>query len=368
MKVLHIISGGESGGSKKHLVQLLTNSPVEAELLLLTEGAFAQDARKAGIPVTVIQQSSRLDRSTGKKILAFLKQGGFSLVHSHGARANFLVNSIYKKLGMPWFITVHSDPTLDFLHQPKPLAKIFTVLNQRAMRRADHLFAVSEKFKDMLIRMGVKPKKITSVFNGINFHETLPAFDKREIRESLGAQADDFVFAIVARLHPVKGHDILLEAFAKTDKKDWKLWIIGEGDLRTKLEEQAQKLGINDRVAFLGKRDDVDQLLYAADVSLLTSHSESFPLVLLESADMATPVISTNVGGVPALIDPGKTGWIVEPGRADALMYAIGKAMDAETDTEAMGHLLRSFAKENFSNENLQRDSLAIYNKVLNVN
>ncbi|MBT2581300.1 glycosyltransferase [Planococcus sp. ISL-109] len=368
MKVLHIISGGETGGSKKHLVQLLTNSPVEAELLLLTEGAFAEDARKAGIPVTVIGQSSRFDRSTGKKILSFLKIGGFSLVHSHGARANFLINSIYKKLGMPWFITVHSDPTLDFLHQPKPLAKIFTMLNQRAMRRADHLFAVSEKFKDMLIQMGVEPKKITSVFNGINFHKTLPAFDKQAIRESLGAHPEDFVFAIVARLHPVKGHDILLEAFAKTGKAPWKLWVIGEGDLRMKLEQQAEKLGLQDRVAFLGKRDDVDELLYAADVSLLTSHSESFPLVLLESADMATPVISTNVGGVPALVDPGKTGWIVEPGRADALMYAIEQAMDTATDTEEMGHQLRSFAKERFSNENLQRDIHTVYSKVLKVN
>lgn len=366
MKALHIISGGETGGSKKHLLQLLANSPVEAELLLLTEGAFAEDAKKAGIPVTVIRQNSRLDRSTGKKILAFLETGGFSLVHSHGARANFLINSIYKKLGMPWFITVHSDPTLDFLHQPKPLAKIFTKLNQRAMRRADHLFAVSERFKDMLIRMGVKPNKITPVFNGINFHETLPNFDKQAIRKSLGANPEDFVFAIVARLHPVKGHDILLEAFAKNDKNPCRLWIIGEGDLRVKLEQQAQKLGIEDRVSFLGKRDDVDELLYAADVSLLTSHSESFPLVLLESADMATPVISTNVGGVPALIDPGKTGWIVEPGRADALMFAMEQAMEA--DTEEMGRLLRSFAKENFSNENLQKETHNIYSNILKLN
>lgn len=365
MKVLHVISGGETGGSKKHLLQLLANSPVEAELLLLTEGAFAEDARKAGIPVTVIQQNSRLDRSTPRKILLVLKKGGFTIIHSHGARANFLIDSVYKKLGVPWFITVHSDPTLDFLHQPKPLAKVFTVLNQRAMRRADHLFAVSEKFKDMLIQMGVEPKKITPVFNGINFHETLPDFDKLAIRESLNTAEDDFVFAIVARLHPVKGHDILLDAFAKIEKP-CKLWIIGEGDLRQKLTQQAEALGISERVQFLGTRSDVDGLLYAADVSLLTSHSESFPLVLLESADMATPVIATNVGGVPALVDPGKTGWIIEPGRSDALVHVMEKAIDA--NTEEMGRLLRSFAKENFSNENLQREILRVYRGVLKLN
>ncbi|KYG59536.1 glycosyltransferase [Planococcus maritimus] len=365
MKVLHVISGGETGGSKKHLLQLLKNSPVEAELLLLTEGAFAEDARKAGIPVTVVQQNSRLDRSAPRKILLVLKKGGFSIVHTHGARANFLVDSVYKKLGMPWFITVHSDPTLDFLHQPKPLAKVFTVLNQRAMRRADHLFAVSEKFKDMLVQMGVQPRKITPVFNGINFHETLPDFDNRAIRESLNTEEDDFVFAIVARLHPVKGHDILLNAFAQIDQP-CKLWVIGDGDQSQKLRDQAAALNIENRVQFLGARTDVDQLLYAADVSLLTSHSESFPLVLLESADMATPVIATNVGGVPALVDPGKTGWIVEPGRADALEHVMSKAMQA--NTQEMGSMLRSFAKENFSNEKLQREIHQIYKSVLKLN
>lgn len=365
MKVLHVISGGETGGSKKHLLQLLANSPVEAELLLLTEGAFAEDARKAGIPVTVVQQNSRLDRSAPRKILMVLKKGGFSIVHSHGARANFLIDSVYKKLGMPWFITVHSDPTLDFLHQPKPLAKVFTILNQRAMRRADHLFAVSEKFKDMLIQMGVEPKKITPVFNGINFHETLPGFDKRAIRKALDTEEGEFVFAIVARLHPVKGHDILLNAFSQIERP-CKLWVIGEGSLREKLSEQAAELGISERVQFLGARNDVDQLLYAADVSLLTSHSESFPLVLLESADMATPVIATNVGGVPALVDPGKTGWIIEPGRADALKHVMEKAIDA--DTQEMGSMLRSFAKENFSNENLQREIQRVYSAVMKLN
>ncbi|ANU18014.1 hypothetical protein BBI11_13635 [Planococcus maritimus] len=365
MKVLHVISGGETGGSKKHLLQLLTNSPVEAELLLLTEGAFAEDARKAGIPVTVVQQNSRLDRSAPRKILLVLKKGRFSIVHTHGARANFLIDSVYKKLGMPWFITVHSDPTLDFLHQPKPLAKVFTILNQRAMRRADHLFAVSEKFKDMLVQMGVKPNRITPVFNGINFHETLPDFDKRAIRESLSTGEDDFVFAIVARLHPVKGHDILLNAFAQINQP-CKLWVIGDGDRSQKLRDQAAALGIENRVQFLGARTDVDRLLYAADVSLLTSHSESFPLVLLESADMATPVIATNVGGVPALVDPGKTGWIVEPGRVDALEHVMAKAMQA--NTQEMGSMLRSFAKENFSNEKLQQEIRQIYETVLKLN
>lgn len=366
MKLLHIISGGESGGSKKHLLQLFNNPPYEAELLLLTEGDFAEEARKLNIRVKVIQQNGRFDRSTPKKILSFIEENGFSLVHSHGARSNFLINNIKPKLQIPWFVTVHSDPALDFLHQPKLLNKIFTFLNKRALRNADHLFAVSEKFKVMLMEMNVPEEKISSIFNGIEFHDEIPRFDKGEIRESLTTSNEDFVFAIVARLHPVKGHEVLLNAFSKLSIPNIKLWVIGEGKLKDNLIRTAASLGIAEKVQFLGKRKDVNELLYAADVSLLTSYSESFPLVLLESADMGTPVIATDVGGVKSLVKPGKTGWIVPPGDEAALTLAAKAAY--ETDTTLMGIELREFAKNNFSNSNLQKELNRIYNEYIHSN
>lgn len=366
MKILHMISGGESGGSKKHLLQLFHEAPVEMELLLLTEGPFAQEARNLGVKVTVIQQKSRFDQSTSKKILEFIQLNDFSVIHSHGAKSNFLINSIHKKMNVPWFVTVHSDPSLDFLHQPKVINKFFTMLNKRALRNADHLFAVSEKFKTMLMEMGVEAHKITPVFNGIEFAEAIPAYDKTQIRAKEDAAETDFVFAIVARLHPVKGHEVLLKAFSRLNADNWKLWVIGDGALRKKLEAQAIDLDLQRNVNFLGARNDVDQLLYAADVSLLTSYSESFPLVLLESADMGTPVIATDVGGVSALVDHGKTGWIIKPGDEQSLLEAAKSAISS--DTSQMGSHLREFAVKNFSNANLQKKLLDTYRKNMKIN
>ncbi|WP_422123975.1 glycosyltransferase [Planococcus sp. X10-3] len=359
MKILHIISGGETGGSKKHLLQLFQNPPFEAELVLLTEGEFAEEARNQQVKVTVIQQNRRFDGSASKKILSYIEENDFSLVHSHGARSNFLVNNIKSKLRIPWFVTVHSDPSLDFLHQPKLINKIFTFLNKRALRNADHLFAVSEKFKNMLIEMKVPAVKISPIFNGIEFHEEVPLFDKEEIRKTLDTKPEDFVYSIVARLHPVKGHEVLLKAFKDLPMKNVKLWIIGDGQLKGTLMKMADSQGIMDKVQFLGTRKDVDQLLFASDVSLLTSYSESFPLVLLESADMGTPVISTDVGGVKSLINPGVTGWIIPPNDKDALMKACVEAYNS--DAEKMGKELREYAKENFSNKNLQDELYRVY-------
>ncbi|MGI2327695.1 glycosyltransferase [Planococcus sp. YIM B11945] len=364
MKVLHVISGGETGGSKKHLIQLCQGAPFDAELLLLTEGPFAEEARSHGINVTVISQKSRFDRSTPQKILAFIQQNGFSLVHSHGARANFLINSIQKKLTVPWAVTVHSDPSLDFLHQPKVVNQIFTHLNKRALRNAGHLFAVSEEFKNMLMKINIPADKITPVFNGIEFHEAVPSYNRSEIRKSLNTELTDFVYVIVARLHPVKGHNYLLDAFNELSVPNRKLWIVGDGALRNALEEHSEKLGLENRVQFLGPRKDINELLFAADVSLLTSYSESFPLVLLESADMATPVIATDVGGVSALVKPGETGWIIAPGNKPALIRAAEEA--AAADTDGMGRSLREFAKENFSNVKLQQHLYSSYLKLIN--
>lgn len=366
MKILQMISGGETGGSKKHLLQLFHQAPVDMELLLLTEGAFAEEARKQGVKVTVIPQKNRFDQSTAKKILAFIQQNDFSVIHSHGAKSNFLINSIHKKMKVPWFITVHSDPSLDFLHQPKVINKFFTLLNKRALRNADHLFAVSEKFKTMLVDMGVDAQKITPVFNGIEFSEAIPAWDKKSIRAEFNTAETDFVFAIVARLHPVKGHEVLLKAFSKLDVPGWKLWIIGDGALKASLETLAKEVGIQENVRFMGTRNDVDELLFAADVSLLTSYSESFPLVLLESADMGTPVIATDVGGVSALVDSGKTGWIIVPGNEESLLEAAKSAISS--DTPKMGRELRDFAVHNFSNARLQEKLLSTYQKILKIN
>lgn len=360
MKVLHIISGGETGGSKKHLIQLFHDAPFEAQLLLLTEGAFAQEAREKGINVTVIQQQGRMDRSVNQKILQHIKQNGIEIVHSHGPRANFIMNSISSKLDIPWAITVHSDPNLDFLHQRKPLSTIFQYLNRRAIKKADHLFAVSNRFKEMLVSYGVKEQKITPIFNGIDFEEMNVDEEVVQLKNEYNLNDKDFVAVHIARLHPVKGHSVLLEAIEKLQPlKDFKLLLIGDGPEWNTIEALIKEKNLSNCVKLVGYRKDIPQFLALADVSLLTSYSESFPLVLLESANAHTPVITTDVGGVGDLIPNKDLGWIVQPKSVSELADALSEAMEAKRthSLELMGDMLHAHAKANFSNKQLQ-DSL----------
>lgn len=369
MKILHMISGGETGGSKKHLIQLFNKAPFDAELMLLTEGEFAKEAREKGINVTVIQQNGRLDRTVNERIRKYIQQNDIEIVHSHGPRANFIMSRLNSKLNIPWTITVHSDPKLDFLHQPKPLAMIFQYLNLKAIKKADHIFAVSTRFKEMLVSYGGKEHKITSIFNGIDFNDTSYEEEILNLRKEFNIVEKDFVAVHIARLHPVKGHSVLIHAIEKLQPlTDFKLLLIGDGPERRTIDNLIKQKELSNHVKLVGFRKDIPQFLGLADVSLLTSYSESFPLVLLESANSHTPIITTDVGGVGDLIINKELGWIVQPKSVDELAKALNEAVLAKNShsLQHMGDLLNDHARSNFSNEQLQNSLYETYKHLIN--
>lgn len=197
---------------KTHIISLLSQfSKEEVELMVFEEGAIAREARNLGIQVHVFTQSSRYDLSILSKIKAFINENQFDIVHTHGARANFYLSLLKKGIKAKWIMTVHSDPTLDFMKRGLK-GWVFTKLNLRSFRKVDLFFAITENFKRNIIKLGVPEEKICTVYNGIEY-DSNPAkpYDKSEF----GIDEGIFLTIQVARLHPVKGHDILFEALQK---------------------------------------------------------------------------------------------------------------------------------------------------------
>ncbi|WP_201336194.1 glycosyltransferase, partial [Lactobacillus nasalidis] len=223
MKVLHINAGLESGGGLTHIVNLLSQAKKEGQdfdLLTFAEGPVAQAAREKGIKTLVLGTSSRYDLTLLKRLKQTIKAGHYDLVHSHGARANLFVSLIKSSLPCPWFITVHSDPAIDF--EGRGVAgKIFTKLNLRAIKQADGLFAITPRFEKILLAYGVDKEKIHVIYNGINFQDN----------KTLPAKEDHAGFNIinVGRLEKVKGQDLLLKAFKAADLPKAHLYIAGSG-------------------------------------------------------------------------------------------------------------------------------------------
>ncbi|OES44928.1 glycosyltransferase family 4 protein [Domibacillus iocasae] len=350
MKILHVISGGETGGSRKHVITLLEQfDPSEVTLAVFQEGALSEEARAAGIGTVLFAQKSRYDLSVLSRLSAFIKKERFDIMHTHGPRANLFGIYIKKKTGICWVTTVHSDPALDFVKGGLK-GTIFTKISLYAVRQMDHYFAVSERFKQNLVSLGIRPEKVTTVYNGIHFTEE-PAK-----AAAIPVPEQAFVIAMVARLHPIKGHEIVFEALRRLDVKPH-LLLIGDGPIEDELREKVKD--IRDCVHFLGFRKDVASLYAASDVALLASYSESFPLALLEAANERIPLISTDVGGVGELIAEGETGWIIPPGDAEALAEAIRQAMKA--DVKQMGEALYEHAASNFSLDQLHKATKDVY-------
>ncbi|TDL32601.1 glycosyltransferase [Jeotgalibacillus sp. S-D1] len=354
MKILHVISGGETGGSKNHVLSLFKGKTTnDMKLLVFQKGKLYEEAVSRGINVTLMEQKNRYDVFLLKKLRAFIEKNNIQIVHSHGARANLFVRLIHKNISAKWVVTVHSDPDLDFMHNRK-MSRVFSALNKWALPKTDRIFAVSDRFKTMLKNYGIADKKIVPIYNGISF-------DRGKIttsREKFSLNEDDFAAAIVARLHPVKGHLTLFKAIAEIKEKiDITVLIVGEGDLKNSLIAEADKLNISENIRFLGYRTDIDEILSTADVSLLTSQSESFPLVLLESAREETSIITTDVGGVRDLIPDSSLGWVVPVEDPEALAKAITEAfsMKQTGELKLKGVKLRKFAENKFSVQQLQK-------------
>lgn len=324
MKVLHINAGLENGGGLTHIINLLTEAKKENldfTLLTLADGPVAQAARKKGLTVYTLNSNSRYNLKILKNLRDFINQGHYDLVHTHGARANLFVSLIHKKIRTKWCITVHSDPFLDF-EDRGVLGKIFTQLNLRALKKADCVFAVTKRFSNLLIqKCHLTPEKVHVIYNGIFFHQD----------NQIPAKYEHMYFNIVnvARAEKVKGQALLLKALKQVGDSHIRLHIAGEGSELENLKALARQLEIAPQVTFHGfmTQKQLTNLYRRMNLAVLTSYSESFPLVLLEASDNQVPILSTDIGDIHMMIPDDKHGLIAKVGDLDSISSQLKKAI-----------------------------------------
>lgn len=327
MKVLHINAGLESGGGLTHIINLLSQAKKEGqnfELLVLAAGPVARAARQRGITTHVLGTSSRYDLASLTRLKRFINHGHYQIVHTHGARANLYLSLIHRQIGAKWCLTVHSDPYLDFAGRGL-LGKIFTRLNLHALRQADLIFAVTKRFASLLEERDHIPRaKVQVIYNGIFFHSAA------EIPAKL--QHPYFNIVNVARAEKVKGQALLLKALKKLDDQHVRLHIAGSGSQMANLQALARGLHIAPQVTFHGfmTHQQLTSLYRRMDLAVLTSYSESFPLVLLEASDNQLPILSTAVGDIHMMIPDRHHGFIAQVGSVASITNQLKQAVQTE--------------------------------------
>jgi glycosyltransferase involved in cell wall biosynthesis len=212
------------------------------------------------------------------------------------------------------------------------------------------IVVVSDSIKKMILQTEtVKEEKIQIIYNGVEIPQIKGDLDQK--KSELNLNSNDLVIMHVANLRPVKGHRYLIEAFAPVVSQfpDAKLLLIGKDELNGSLESLAQKLGIANNVLFLGQRTDVSDLLMIADICVLPSLSEGLSNAILEYMAYAKPVIATNVGGNPELIENGYNGILVERENTLQLTQALIELLKDKEKRIMMGENGLALIRTKFS-------------------
>ncbi len=211
-------------------------------------------------------------------------------------------------------------------------------LTRKAVRQADAVITVSAELRRSVISLGASPDRVFAVLNGCD-REVFRPSSRAAARGMLGLDETWRIVLFVGNLHPVKGLHDLIEAFSKVAAAtpSAHLILVGEGSLRGELQEVARRGGLGQRVHFPGRCsfDEVARWMAASDLFCLPSHSEGCPNVVIEALSCGLPVVATEVGGTPELVNES-CGILVSPQSPGALGEAISRALNTEWDTHTI--------------------------------
>lgn len=374
MKVLHLISGGDKGGAKTHvliLLERLMKEGINVELLCIMEGSFTEDAKKLEIPIKIIPQNKRYSLKPIFEIKKYIKENKFDIVHCHGARANYIAFFIKNGLKIPFITTMHSDYKLDFKDSIYKQA-IFMPINAIALKKFDYILPVTKAFENMLIERGFKKEKMFVIYNGISFEKEMNIIPKKEFFEKYNIPLKDgyIYIGLAARLQMVKGIEHFLEGCKILLEKNQKIifLIAGTGVLEKAVKSFIKQNNLQDNIKLLGFVQEIDSFYNAIDINILTSYSESFPYSLLEGARMKKATIATNVGGIGEMIKDFETGLLIKPYNSFDIAEKIQILTKNKNLMLEFGENFYKDVFQKFSDLEMAKKHIEIYKKILKEN
>lgn len=369
--VLHIIGGGEIGGAEKHILNLLQGmdrSRFTPRLCCLFSEPFAQLAQEAGIDVDVIDMRSKYNVGAFQAMKNLLLRHRVDIVHTHGVRANLVGRLGARMAGIkPIVTTIHSVLEQDY---PSFWARVTNqLMEQMTLGYVQQFVTVSEGLKADLVSKGISQDKITTIYNGIDFAQFKPRGQGEAWRQKLGIAPDKLVVGILARLHPVKGHQYFLEAADRIRHScpNVHFLIVGSGLGKEQVLAQVERLNLQDQVTLTGFVDDIVGIYDLLDVLVISSLSEGFGLTAVEAMAMQVPVVATNVGGLPEVIQDGVSGYLVPPANGPALAGKVLRLLSDNQLAQTIASSAFEWAESKFTVQAMIDQTQALYTKILQV-
>lgn len=365
IRVVQLLATGSSGGAQEHVFNLLTRVDRErydVSICSLTAGPATRRMERAGIPVCIIDTPD--DDAAIEAVASHLAAVRADVVHAHMYRAEVVATLA------AWRLRATGRPrpfVVSTVHSSRVRSDEDRDLIRRLTPRMDHVIAVSKAIVRKIEDEGRVGAPVSLIYNGVDLDRYAAPETCCTLHEELGIPADAPIVGVVARLESEKGHPTLLEAWPAVlaAVPDARLVVVGEGSRREALEAQADELGVLDGVVFTGRRDDVPAVTAALDVAVLPSYREAQGLSILEAMALSRPVVASAVGGIPEMIEDGRTGLLVPPHDAPALAAAITRLLTDHALADTIGRAGHDLAYDQFCVEQMVRSAETIYDEAV---
>lgn len=305
---------------------------------LIRGGPLEQEFTRIGVPVKIFGRRSRIDLGLLLRVAAWLRKEKVDVLHTHLFTADTYGRVAARLAGVPAvFSTVHSiaNPWKGVWHNA--IDRLLARLSTAVVGCSD------EVTQTLAARDRIPPRKLVTISNGIDLRK-FSGVSAAGVREEFGLPADRLLIGVVGRLHAPKAHADLFAALARLPAArsgEWNCLVVGTGDLRERLMQQARELGIERGVIFTGMRTDVPRLVAALDAFVLPSHWEGLPIALLEAMASAKAVLCTRVGGIPDVVTDGDNGLLVDAGDIASLAQKIALLLGDAALRERLGRRAR---------------------------
>lgn len=358
MKVLYLINYAGSGGSERYvelLIRYYHGSKAQCGLCYNIDGPLVEKMKKLGIPVYRLPMKSPLDLGAAKKLATLCRTEGYDVVHAQYPRENDIA-ILAKYFGCRAKIVFTSHLIME---QPP----LWRILNRFFTPKNHAVLTVCTYGRQVLERGGVAKDKLRIVFNGVDA-AAAPVRDRRVLQE-FGIGDEELVITILTRFSEEKGVPFLLRSIAKLKERTqipFRLLLVGTGPDFDRDQELVSQLGIDDKVVLTGFRSDTGRLLAASDIYLNSSSSEAMSFAILEAMGAGLPLVLTDVGGNPELVNTGTvSGLLVPYGDEDGYADAIRQLLEDDALRSRFAAASRAKAEREFDLYHLLDKLFEIY-------
>ncbi|MFA6030811.1 MAG: glycosyltransferase [Elusimicrobiota bacterium] len=368
-RVLFVSTSTTVGGAEKTLYTLATLLPpsrfkVVGVVSLKAPGRYGELLRSEGIPVDTLDwpQNGRARLRDVARLAALIRARRPDIVHAVMYQAMQLCRAV-RRFGYGDFKLLTS-PRVHYRTRDE-----VSLLVDRLLKGSDDLLvAESESTRRHLVeKLGYKPEKVLRVYNGTDLAGCTPSSaDRSRLRAELGVAEHEPLLGAVGRLDPQKGHVFLIEAVAKLRAiHPVKCVLLGDGPLRSALQDKVRQLGLEDAVFLPGEKSELPRWLSALDIFVQPSLWEGLPNALLEAMALGLPVVATRVDGIPEIVRHDVTGLLCDPKSSQALITPLGDLCSDDALRRRLGTAARTLMFENFKVSDMLDNYEKAYSRIL---